>query len=261
MNRKIILLNLVLIALAGVCVWQLRLKRREAAAHQQAVLNKAPRPQNILPPPPVPPVRTPIPAEYVDVAQRTLFAKDRNPNVVVQAPPPPPPPPPMPPLPTYSGQMALGEPVIFLTLAGNEQKGYRAGEDVGPFKVISFDREMVTFEWDGKTVERELSELKVKEAAPQAAQNNSSAASGQGAAGAGAPSPGGGITSLASTPPATTNLNSSNNKGPSLGNDMGGGFRGCAVGDTSPAGTVLSGYRKVMAQTLMGSSCHWEQIK
>jgi len=48
---------------------------------------------------------------------------------------------------------------------------------------------------------------------------------------------------------------------PTLGVDMGGGFRGCAAGDNSPAGTILSGYRKVVARNLMGTSCHWEQVK
>ncbi len=259
MSRKIILLNLVLIALAGTCIWQLRLKRTEAATHQKAILQQAPHPPAVVPPPPPAVVRTPSPAEYVDVAQKTLFAKDRNPNVVVAAPPPPPPPPPMPALPSYSGQMALGQPVIFLTLSGTtEQKGYRSGDDVGPFKVISFDRETVTFEWDGKTVERELSALKPKEPLPQAAQNNAPAPNA--AAAAAAAQPTSGITSLAAT---TTNLatNSSASKGPALGNDMGGGYRGCAAGDTSPAGTTLEGYRKVVSQGLMGSSCHWEQIK
>jgi hypothetical protein len=264
MSRKIILLNLVLIALAGVCVYQLRIKRRDAAAHEKTVLSRAPQPPAVVAPPPAVPVRPPLPAEYVEVAQRTLFARDRNPNVVVQAPPPPPPPPPMPQLPTYSGQMALGEPVIFLTLAGVDQKGYHAGDDIGPFKVVTFDREKVTFEWDGKTVERGLNDLKPKEPAPGQAQNNAVPTAGvpppaaPGAAQGGAA--GSAITSLAVAPAAGANANSGN-KEPSLGADMGSGFRACAPGDTSPAGTVLSGYKKVVTQGLMGTSCHWEQTK
>jgi hypothetical protein len=261
MNRKIILLNLALIALASVCVYQLRLKRREASAHERTVLNRAPTPPAVVPPPAAVPVRPPLPAEYMEVAQRTLFAKDRNPNVVIQAPPPPPPPPPMPALPTYTGQMALGEPVIFLTLPGAEQKGYHAGDEIGPFTVVSFDRDTVTFDWQGKTVERNVNDLKPKEVA-QAVPNPAAAAPGGAGAPASASANGGGatITSLAASP--SVNLDTkSDNKGPSLGTDMGGGFRACAPGDTTPAGTVLSGYRKVLAQTLMGSSCHWEQIK
>lgn len=260
MNKKIILLNLALIALAGVCVYQIRLKRHEAATHEQTVLSRTPRPPAVVAPPPAVPVRPPVPGEYLEVAQKTLFAKDRNPNVVIQAPPPPPPPPPMPPLPTYTGQMALGEPVIFLTLPGVDQKGYRAGDEIGPFTVVSFDRDTATFEWQGKTVERNLSDLRPKEiaqTAPAAAAAATQQNAGANAAAQSAPS---GITSLAVTP-AVNLENKNENKAPSLGTDMGGGYRACAPGDTSPAGTVLSGYRKVISQGLMGMSCHWEQTK
>jgi general secretion pathway protein D len=47
----------------------------------------------------------------------------------------------------------------------------------------------------------------------------------------------------------------------SLGADMGAGFRACVPGENSPAGTVFNGYRKVVAQGLMGQSCHWELEK
>lgn len=275
MNRKIILLNLALIALAGVCVYQLRVKRRVAAVHEQTVLSRSPQPAAIVPPPAAVPVRAPMPGEYIAVAQQTLFSKDRNPNVVIPAPPPPPPPAPMPQLPLYNGQMALGEPVIFLTLPGNDQKGYHKGDEVGPFTVKSFDRDRITFEWDGKPVERELNELKPKDiaaAATGAVSAGGGAAPdarnafekypqpGQTPAAAQQPSGASSITSLGST----SNVNSQKsgaNKEPSMGAEMGGGFRACAPGDTSPAGTTLNGYRKVQGQTLMGSSCHWEQIK
>jgi hypothetical protein len=39
---------------------------------------------------------------------------------------------------------------------------------------------------------------------------------------------------------------------------MGGGFRTCVPGDNSPAGTALAGYKKVLAQTMFGQTCHWE---
>jgi hypothetical protein len=193
----------------------------------------------------------------MEVAQKTLFAKDRNPNVVVQAPPPPPPPPPMPPLPTYSGQMALGEPVIFLSLGGTDQKGYHAGDEVGPFILVGFDRDSVKFEWDGRPVERTISDLKPKESVAQSAQNSVPTAG----VPSNAPAGGGSAIKSLAVAPAANAASNSDNKEPSLGADMGGGYRGCASGDTSPAGTVLSGYKKVVAQGLMGSSCHWEQIK
>ena len=104
--------------------------------------------------------------DYNAAVQNNLFAKDRNPNVIVDPPPPPnppPPPPPMPELPSYYGTMDFGDPVMMLKLPKGEQKKYHAGEKVGPFKLVSFDREKLVFEWDGKTVERKPGELKEKE--------------------------------------------------------------------------------------------------
>src|SRR3974390_1711647 len=133
MNRKFISLNLILILLAGVCVYQLRLKAPQPPADKTPELTRAPNPPAVGPPPPATPVRSFVPAEYIEVAQRTLFSKDRNPNVVVTPPPPPPPPAPMPALPTYTGQMALGEPVIFLSFPGVDKKSYHPGDEIGPF--------------------------------------------------------------------------------------------------------------------------------
>jgi hypothetical protein len=38
-------------------------------------------------------------------------------------------------------------------------------------------------------------------------------------------------------------------------------YRECVQSDTSPEGTVLSGYRKAVIQGLMGTSCQWEPIR
>ena len=46
-----------------------------------------------------------------------------------------------------------------------------------------------------------------------------------------------------------------------IGVDMGAGNRGCVMGDTTPAGSVVNGFKKVVSMTLMGQSCHWEQVK
>ena len=43
------------------------------------------------------------------------------------------------------------------------QRSYHAGETVGDFKVIRFDREKIAFDWNGKTVERGVMELRPKE--------------------------------------------------------------------------------------------------
>jgi hypothetical protein len=251
-SRKILLLNLALLALAGVLVWQIRLHWRDTRAHERDVLLHSARLQQVLAPPPPPPLRTATPADYLDVAQHTLFSRDRNPNVIPDATPPPPPPPPMPGLPSYHGQMAFGpQPVVFLSLAPADQKGYHAGDEIGPFKLLSFDLENITFEWRGEPVQRTVAELKPKEVI----------ALNQAAAPPVAPAPQAqGVISLSSVsgPAAATSNGPAN---PTLGTDMGGGFRACVAGDNTPAGTVLNGYRKVVARNLMGQSCHWEQIK
>ena len=146
----------------------------------------------------------------------------------------------MPPLPQYHGQMAMfGDPVLFMSAAdaSGTQKSYRAGDKIGPFEIVSFDREKITLAWEGKTVERKLSELAPKEAPREALTA--------------APAP----SSVAR--PAATSLappvKAIGAEESSLGADMGGGFHGCVTGDTSPNGTVKDGYKKVMTQTPFGA--------
>src|ERR1019366_6395062 len=111
----------------------------------------------------LPGVKAGAPAEYIDVAGKMLFSKDRNPTVVVEAPKPVPEPV-MPALPNYHGQMSIGEPVILLSMSANAtQRSYHAGDQVGDFKLVSFDENRVDFEWKGKNIERKLEELKPKE--------------------------------------------------------------------------------------------------
>ena len=42
---------------------------------------------------------------------------------------------------------------------------------------------------------------------------------------------------------------------------LAGGYKTCTPGDSSPAGTVADGYRKVLVATPFGNSCHWEEVK
>jgi hypothetical protein len=251
MNRKIVSLNLALLALIGLLVWQLRERREQASARERAVLLKGGRNQALLAPPPPPPVPPVAPAEYIDTVQKMLFSKDRNPNVIIDVPPPPPPPPPppkMPALPHYYGQIRFGgDPVVILSgAAANNQKGYAVGEQIGEFKVVSFDHDSITFDWNGQEVVRTLAELKPKDVPPPqqpaAAQTPAQPAASNGVVSIGA--------------------NGSNGNLPSVvGNDMGAGNFACKMDDTSPAGTVAGGYKKVVTRGLMGNSCYWEQVK
>ncbi len=242
MNRKIVLLNMLLVALVLWLGWTLRARWQEEEARRLQVLKQVIRSVTVPPPPPVPPIQRPVAAEYLDVAQRTLFTKDRNPNVVIDTPPPPPPPPPVPPLPIYRGQMAIGEPVVFLATGPNDEKGYHKGDTVGKFKLIAFDRDNITLEWDGKNLEHKLAELAAKE--PQAIQQQAPVA-----AAPAAPAP---VTNLSTARPA-------GDDNPALGTDMGGN-RACVASDHSPAGTILNGYKKVITQGLMGQTCYWEPV-
>jgi hypothetical protein len=251
LSRKVILLNLALIALIGSMVSMLRARWLAEKTHERVVLGQSVPPKTVFAPPAPAPPKAVTPAEYLDVAQKDLFSKDRNPTVPVDAPPPPPPPPPMPALPNFHGLMMFGDPVLILSTDGKGavQKGYRVGDAIGPFKLIAFDRDNVTFEWKGKQVERKLEELAPKEAPPPVQQAPPPAPSGPAASAPGQ------VTSLSPiASPATSD-------GSVVGSDAGGGFRGCTAGDNSPSGTVKDGYKKVVTQTLFGSSCHWEQVK
>ncbi len=251
MNRKLILLNVVLLALAGWLFWMLRMKWVELHKHEHTVLALSPRVrQRMLPPSPIPVFKPMAAADYNEVAQKMLFAKDRNPNVIVDPPPPPPPappPPPMPPLPAYYGSMTWGDPVVFLKLPKGEQKKYHVGDKVGPFQLVSFDRDKVVFDWNGKMVERKPEDLKEKEAAPSEAVPSPP----QPAAPANAQS---GARSLSGPTVDEPKVSEK------LGKDNGGGIRMCVAGDTSPAGTVIDGYKKKITTNMFGATCMWEQM-
>jgi hypothetical protein len=244
MNRKILALNIGLLVLLGTLGWMLRVHWREARARELATLSKAPRGSALLPPPsPVPPEAA-VPANYLDVAQKTLFSKDRNPNVIVEVAPPPPPKveEPPPPRPYYFGQMGLGpQPVAFLSNEKGAQKGFRVGDDVGPFKLVAFNRDTITFEWNGKELKYPLSELKPKEAvvAQQQQQNPAAVAA--------KIIPSGPIIGM-------------EDRNQVLGIPNG-EIRSCVPGDKSPSGTVKDGFRKSIVSGPFGPMCQWEPIK
>jgi hypothetical protein len=243
LNRRIVVLNLALLAFAGALIWLLRAHWSDARSRETKVLSQQVRAKSVLAPPPPPPVRPVAPSEYLDVVQKTLFSKDRNPAVVLEAPPAPPakPEPPLPALPKYHGQMAIGEPVVFLSTASQPERGYHAGEEIGDFRIANFDLDRIAFEWRGKTVERNVADLAPKEEPPPPK--------------AGTPAAAKPITPLASQSAPD------NKADPALGDDMGGGFRTCVPGDSSPAGAVLAGYKKVMSQTMFGQTCRWEPVQ
>jgi len=240
MNRKILVLNLGLLLALGLLGWVLRAHWQQARARQLATLSKQPRPSAQIPPPSPAPPEPAVPANYLEVAQKTLFSKDRSPDVIIEAAPPPPPPKEEPPpaRPFYYGQMGIGEPVAFLSTAKGGQKGFHVGDAVGPFTLVAFNRETITFEWHGKELEYPLAELKPKEAAPQSAA----------------------VPAAAQPVSAGPVIGITQEKGPVVG-QQNGEIRSCVTGDNSPAGTVKDGYRKNVTPGPFGPMCLWEPIR
>jgi hypothetical protein len=268
MSRKIILLNLALLALAGTLVWQARKHYREMKAHEREVLQRSIRPVPALPPPSIPAPQPVAPVQYIDVAQKTLFTRDRNPNVVIEVPPPKPEPP-MPALPVYFGRMDFGDPVVILSIRGGAQKRFHAGEKVGDFDLVSFDSDKIIFGWNNKQVEKKFDELKPKSSQPQA--EALPATTGQ-PSWMGKPLPT--FQAPGSQPAAGTNTSGPQIKSVSdsstddvkpnspIGQSIGGtDFRACSMTDPTPDGQVVDGFRKVIRTTLMGKSCYWEKVK
>ncbi|MCU1336217.1 MAG: hypothetical protein JWO19_1798 [Bryobacterales bacterium] len=246
MNRKILALNIGLLVLFGTLGWMLRAHWREARSQHRATLAKAARPSALLPPPSPTPPEPAVPANYLEVAQKTLFSRDRNPNVIIETAPPPPPKAeePTPPRPAYYGQMGIGEPVAFLSAEKGGQRGFHVGDEVGPFKLVAFNRETITFEWHDKTLEYPLAELKPKEGTPAAAAAQS------------------GVPTFAPSKPASAGpvIGITEEKGPVLGTQNG-EIRSCVAGDKSPSGTVKDGFKKSVVPGPFGPMCQWEPIK
>jgi hypothetical protein len=242
LKSRLVALNLFLLLLATGAGWILRNSWMESRAREQALLNQRMRP---LPPPAIAPIPKPTPAvptNYVEVAQKMLFVRDRNPNVILKPPPAPPPPPPMPALPAAYGVMNIGEgPMVILSeKPGAQHKGYKPGDKVGEFNLLALNNSEILLEWHGERIKKTIEELRDHSAAaPSAPEPSRSAA---------APA-GGGATTLTPTKP-----------GPGEAS-MGRGSKACKDGDPAPAGTVMDGLKKVVTESPFGKTCRWEPVQ
>jgi hypothetical protein len=239
-SRKLLLLDVVLVAIVAFAGFQLRAEWRAAKAREAARLNVTVPP---VPPPaitPLPMAPPVLPAGYADIAQKDLFDRSRNPNVVVEVAAPPPPPPP-PPLPVYHGMMNLGPGgplAIFSVNAGSPHQAVHPGEQIAQYKLLEVTGDGFTLEWNGQKFHKTAEEL-ANRAAPPAAVD---AADGRTAA---PPPP-------TAAPPPTL-------KGP--GEDTGRGFKICAMNDGQADGAVVDGYRKVVYTTPFGQACRYEPVR
>ena len=239
MKRKLIALNLALVATISVASWRLRDNWVAARERDRAILQARLKPQ---PPPLVVPTvaARPVAATaYATIAEKMLFSKDRNPSVVVEVAAPPKPKP-MPPMPVLYGVMNLadGTTAIMGEKTGAEHQGVRPGDKVGEFTLVAVNNDEITLEWDGKDVTKKIDEL-IDRGAPQ--QRVPSTPSTQ--------------QRTQQSPPAPVRQTT-----PEPGVDVGNRIKACQPGDSSPAGTVSGGFKKVVTPTPFGDSCRWEPL-
>jgi len=249
LNRKLVVLDVVLAAGVVYGGFQLHSEWAAAKARQAGMPGPAPKgvPTTIVPPLKQQP--SVLPSDYQKIAVNTLFDPSRSPDVVQPPPPPPPPPPAPPPLPFFHGMMDFGDPqgpIALITAA--DSPGHlevHAGEMIGPFKLLSFDRQEMRLEWDGRVIHARLNAAagdaaKDKPAAAEMVANNGVIPGQAPPQGAEQPKPQG-----QELPP---------------GQDMTDTVKACQAGDSSPAGTVNSGYRKEINMSPLGAQCLWRAI-
>jgi len=248
LNRKLLILDVVLGAGVIYGGFQLHSEWVAARARQAAMPGPAPKAGPIPAVAPLaqqPPV---MPSGYKEIAINTLFDPSRTPDVVQPPPPPPPPPPEPPPLPSFHGMMDLGDPQGPIALMTEKDKPrheeVHAGETIGAFKLLSFDRQEMSLEWQGRVIRARLSDGGSQ---PRAAKAGVPPINDRGIIpGVAAPEP------LEPPPP------------PPQGQTLGPGMqvtestRACQPNDSTPAGTVADGYQKVVRRTPLGTSqCFW----
>ena len=239
MKHKILLLNGTLLAATIFAGFQLRRLYVAEHARETAALHYKITP---APPPPVAPL-TPappvLPANYAEIATKTLFHKERNPTVVVVVPPPPPPVP-VPPFPVLKGLMNLGDggglTAVFAEKPGVPGKEVKPGEPIGQFTLVAVNEQEAVFGWDGKTYRKRVEEILDRTRREE--QETSRPA---------APPAGAAPAAVAKIP-----------TGP--GAETGAGTRACNANDSTPEGAVVDGFRKVMMNTPFGKACRWEAV-
>jgi hypothetical protein len=237
---RLFLINILLLAAIAAAAMKWMDLRDETAKREAMVMQSAPKLPEAKPAAASPPPEKTVAANYLDVAARLLFSKDRNPAVVVA----PPPVKQMPALPLTYGVLMLADPPIIMMAAqkGQPQKGYRPGDPVGDFKIVTFDNRNITLEWDGKKILRTVSELADRDTATQQVMNQQN------------------IPVTEAPKPVVQNI-PSGAAANAPGVDTGGGIRACNVNDSLPAGTVQDGYRKIVSETPFGKVCRWEKLK
>jgi hypothetical protein len=244
LNRKLLLLDIVLLAVVVYAGIQFRDMYNASKAREEAQRKVKVNPVPAPPVQPLAPEQPVMATHYAKIAQQLLLDKSRNPEVPVELPPPPPPPPPMPAMPVYHGMMDFGDtegPIAIMSIApGKPHKAIHPGEPIGDFKLLAVSRDGIDLEWNGQKVHKKLEELMdrshtaVAQAAPAAI-------------------PGG----YATPPPPRPPDKPPAQYGP--GADAG-DVKRCVENDTTPAGSIVNGFRKIEKPGMFGKTCYWEPV-
>ena len=238
MRRKLLLLDVALIAAAVYAGFRVHTQLQASRQHDSAILGQRVAPPAPPPLPALPAVPPVLPVEYADIAQNMLLDKSRNSTVVVEVVPAPPPVP-VPPLPFYHGQMRLpgeGAIVILSVASGAEHQAVHPGENIGPFKLVDATSHELVFEWQGKTIRKNLDDL----------LDHSAAASAPAAA--------------ASARPAAAQPSAPKTQiGP--GQDLTPEMKACVPNDSYEDGAEVDGYRKSVVRSPFGTECKWIRVK
>lgn len=252
MRRKLLLVNLTLAALAMAGLWKLRVDYRRARERYQIlrpVAVPAAAASHLPPLSGLPPVQ---PATYLDAAEKFLLSQDRNANVVVE----PPKVKPRPALPQLFGVLTLGgSPIAIMAAAPSApHKTVRVGETIGEFKLLAAAGDRITLEWEGQTIEAQVSDVLAR---PSGAET---------ASGAGPGAPGMPSGTNSGSGPNVINPNASARPGEFLIGAPMQGAGGSTIyisppGDSAPQGTVYQGKRKVVRQTPFGTQSWWEDVR
>ncbi len=232
------MLNLVLAGLTGFAGWRLRQDWLRDHQHSSTIINHQVKPAAA---PALSPVPSPAPfaaPTYADVAQKDLFSKDRNPNVVIE-PVVEKPRPKWPRMPILYGVMGLPGGLIAMLAEkpDSRSRGVSVGETIGDLKVVALTADKISFEFDGQVQEKNVQDLVDRggHAAEVAEANTPQNPANQ------AVRPGG-----PAVPPK-----------PGADVGMGAQAKACDPRDTSPAGTEVDGFRKVVKLNPFGAECTW----
>jgi hypothetical protein len=251
MTRKLMLLNLTLVALLTAAGFQMRQRWDEASERERRM--RLTRPNDAAAPaaPKIDGVQPAPATNYTDVATKMLFARDRNPDVVIEAAPEEP----VPAFPVAYGVLAFGDSVTaFMSeKAGAPQKSYRINDNVGPFRLASLSREEVTLEWKDKRFVKAIAELKPKaDAPPPAAEAEKPKVN-----------PENNKVLVDRTSHSAEQVVELQKKGSGTNPwvNTGGANHACQQGDNTPPGTVVNGYRKVVKPSMFGQTCLWEPAR